>query len=150
MMRPISVFLALLVVPTSALAVTIPVSPGPGTPLQDAIDAASPGATLLLQAGTFHEAIVINKPLTLTSVRTGIVNIDAGSTSASLGVDIQSDGVQIKGQSPHRAAGEVLGPLYILGGNNQTELIRIGPNARIVLYNLVVGDGHSQIGRAHV
>src|SRR3954469_1412833 len=49
---------------TPAGATTIVVTPGPGTPLQDAIDAAPPGATLIA-SGTFHEpGIVIDKALT--------------------------------------------------------------------------------------
>ncbi|MFN8642902.1 MAG: hypothetical protein U0802_15085 [Candidatus Binatia bacterium] len=35
---------------TSAIAATITVAPGPGTPVQDAINAASPGDTVLLMA----------------------------------------------------------------------------------------------------
>jgi len=52
-----------LAVASSAGASVFNVSPGPGTPLQDAIDAASPGDTIRLANGVFHEAIEIDKPL---------------------------------------------------------------------------------------
>ena len=48
------------------LGVTTDVLPGPGTPLQDAIDAASPGDRLRLN-GDFFERIVIDKPLRLAA-----------------------------------------------------------------------------------
>jgi parallel beta-helix repeat protein len=44
-------------------AKTIVVNPGPGTPFQNAIGAASPGDTLRISPGTYPEAIVIDKPL---------------------------------------------------------------------------------------
>jgi hypothetical protein len=47
---------------------TIQVVPGPGTPLQDAIDAASAGDTIKLAGGGYPESIVITKPLRLRGV----------------------------------------------------------------------------------
>jgi nitrous oxidase accessory protein NosD len=42
------------------------VYPGPGTPIQNAIIAASPGDTIIVHEGTYDEQVVINKTLTLT------------------------------------------------------------------------------------
>src|SRR5262245_59983149 len=89
--------LALLLPAGGHSAVTVVVTPGPGTPLQDAIDAAAPGAKLILD-GTFAEAIVIRKPLTLRgSQRFGVPALDASSTRAPITVDIESDGVKLHG-----------------------------------------------------
>ena len=52
----------LLLLGSTAHAGVIVVLPGPGTPLQDAIDAASPGDTLRLGGGIFSGAVVIDKP----------------------------------------------------------------------------------------
>jgi hypothetical protein len=58
-----------------ALGVTIDVFPGPGTPLQDAIDAASPGDTLhvhldpLSPPPDYQETIVIDKSLRVVGIK---------------------------------------------------------------------------------
>ena len=59
-------------------------SPGPGA-LQAAIDAAQPGDTLRILAGTYDEAIVITKPLKLLGVPYGesVPTIDAGCGSST-------------------------------------------------------------------
>jgi hypothetical protein len=108
-------------------ATTVVVAPGPGTPLQDAIDAAAPGTKLILD-GTFAEGIVIRKPLTLRgSQRFGVPAIDASSTSAPITVDIESDGVKLHG------SGDVH-PIYVFTGPQQLEAIHslrtiFGPDA---------------------
>lgn len=55
----------------TAGAAVIRVSPGPGTPLQDAIDAAAAGDVLRVEAGTYDEAIVIDKRLRIVGSRSG-------------------------------------------------------------------------------
>ena len=50
-------------VATTATAGSILVPPGPGTPVQDAIDAAAPGDTIRLVIGSYPEHITITKPL---------------------------------------------------------------------------------------
>jgi parallel beta-helix repeat protein len=86
---------ALLALTSAAHAGVIAVLPGPGTPLQDAIDAASPGDTLRLGGGIFFEAVVIDKPLRLVGTTANPAIIDGGC-GASSSVQIASDGVQIK------------------------------------------------------
>src|SRR5437899_1133344 len=86
-----------LVAPVAAWSTTVVVAPGPGTPLQDAINAAAPRSKLLLQGGTFTEAIVINKALSLSAapMQTQVI-IDASSTNAAFAVDITADRVELK------------------------------------------------------
>jgi hypothetical protein len=48
---------------TPASAARIDVSPGPGTPLQDAIDSAAAGDTVFVHNGAYPEAIVIDRSL---------------------------------------------------------------------------------------
>jgi hypothetical protein len=52
-------------------ACTTTVSPGPGTPVQSAIDAASSGAVICLNAGNYPEQLSITTPLTLQGLGTG-------------------------------------------------------------------------------
>src|SRR6185503_15583687 len=81
-----------------AVASTILVSPGPGTPLQDAIDAAAPGDTIKLADGTYNEAVVVDKALKLRGPRqTGLVAawIDAGC-AASAALTIAADDVSVR------------------------------------------------------
>lgn len=85
--------LALCLTATPALAKTVVVAPGPGTPFQDAIDAAAPGDRLKLQPGTYAEAITIDKPLVVLG---SFATVDAGCAAPSA-VTITADRVQIRG-----------------------------------------------------
>jgi parallel beta-helix repeat protein len=82
----------LLAAADPASARRIVIAPGPGTPVQDAIDIAGPGDTLRLTDGTYPEAIVIDKPLRLEG-RNAI--IDAGCT-ASTAVQIAAGAVTLR------------------------------------------------------
>jgi parallel beta-helix repeat protein len=93
----------LLLVAHVADATTIVVSPGPGTPVQDAIDAASPGDTVRLVGGGYPEAIVIPKPLKLVGPAGTYLDADplpaviaAGCTGTTTGITVASDGVTIR------------------------------------------------------
>jgi nitrous oxidase accessory protein len=49
----------------TASAATWDVYPGPGTPIQDAIDDASAGDTILVHAGLYNEKITVDKTLSI-------------------------------------------------------------------------------------
>ena len=68
------------------------VSPGPGTPVQDAIDASGPGDTVRLTEGTYPEAIVIDKPLRLEG-RNAVID---GGCASSTAVEIAADAVSLR------------------------------------------------------
>jgi nitrous oxidase accessory protein NosD len=102
-MRALFFALAALAPATPALATVINVSPGPGTPLQDAIDAASPGDTLRIAGGGYPEAIVINKPLRLFGPPNTYLDaapqpatIDAGCAPATTGITVAANDVAIR------------------------------------------------------
>jgi parallel beta-helix repeat protein len=84
--------LTLLLVADPAAARRVLVEPGPGTPVQDAIDTAGPGDTLRLAAGTYPEAIVIDKPLRLEG-RNAVID---GGCAASTAVQIAADAVTVR------------------------------------------------------
>jgi parallel beta-helix repeat protein len=101
-LRPILAAAAVLFGVTTANADTIHVAPGPGTPLQDAIDAAAPGDTVRLAGGGYFESIVITKRLTLAGppgtyqdAHPAAAVIVAGCGPATTGITVQADGVKI-------------------------------------------------------
>ncbi len=78
----IGILVALVFVAASgALSMIVSVSPGPGTPLRDAIAAAHSGDTSRIAAGTYAEMVVVDKPLRLIGAGANLVTINAGCTS---------------------------------------------------------------------
>jgi nitrous oxidase accessory protein NosD len=82
-----------------AAAAMIQVVPGPGTPLQDAINAATAGDTIAIGAGTYPEAIVVDKPLRLRGpdpgVNASLVWLDPGC-AADTGLEVAADDVTVE------------------------------------------------------
>ena len=94
--------LALLaLLPGVAGAGSIEVFPGPGTPLQDAVDAAPPGARIVVHGGEYHETLVLPKPVKLFGVGQVAIGPALGALQSSCTpafiVDIASDDVRIEG-----------------------------------------------------
>lgn len=73
----------------------IVVPPGPG--LQAAIDAAAPGATLLLQPGDYRGPFLIGKPLHIWGPATAVLTADAGTSVRVLGDDVTLEGFTVAG-----------------------------------------------------
>jgi len=53
----------------------------PGQSIQAAVDAARPGSTVVLAPGTFHESVLITKPLNLVGSGRGTVLVPGGPTN---------------------------------------------------------------------
>jgi len=94
--------LSLLVSFGVASATTVVVPPGPGTPVQDAINAAASGDTVRLTLGSYPEQLVINKALTLRGVRS--TSTDPNGTTIVQGtcgggpvITVAANFVQIRG-----------------------------------------------------
>lgn len=85
----------LAALPVVTGAATVEVAPGPGTPLQAALAVANPGDTLLLLAGTFTEAITLDKPIRLRGAGPLETVIDAGC-AAAYAADVTVAGVRIE------------------------------------------------------
>jgi len=83
---------ALLVPTAPAAARRIVVVPGPGTPLQDGLDAAGPGDTVRVGAGTYAESITIDKPLRLYGKK-AVIDAGCGVLTA---VQVAADAVHIR------------------------------------------------------
>jgi nitrous oxidase accessory protein NosD len=113
--------LGLICSATFAAGAKIEVMPGPGTPLQDAIDAApATGATLLLQEGTYNEAVTIDKRLTirLAPGAASGAGINAGCMSPDA-LRITADGVRI------------LGTISVAGGTARQVVIENADSVRL-------------------
>jgi hypothetical protein len=127
--------LAALALHGVAVAGGVDVFPGPGTPLQDAIDAAADGDLVVLHAGTYPEAINIDKPLRLRVKDKGDdVLIDASATGASAAVDITANGVSIVGR---RLPAEPAQPGWLRIGGGTAQAIRAVGVSNLRLKNLV-------------
>jgi parallel beta-helix repeat protein len=84
-----------------AAATTHLVPPGPGTPIQDAIDAAAPRDTIRLTVGNYLEHITISKPLKLRGVRSTatvghLVTLLSGECTTGPVITVAADDVQIR------------------------------------------------------
>src|SRR5258706_10515640 len=91
-----------LLAATVARGTTFVVPPGPGTPVQDAIDAASPGDTIRLTAGTYPEHLFIAKGIKLRGVRSTSVEPNrttkvGGGCGLGPTIQIIADGAQLRG-----------------------------------------------------
>jgi len=86
---------------TSASGATIFIPPGPGTPVQDAIDAANPNDTVRLALGAYPEHVVITKALKLRGVThiaqelADTTNFQGGCTAGPV-ITVAADNVQIR------------------------------------------------------
>lgn len=86
-----------------AAAATVIVPPGPGTPIQDAINAANPGDTIRLLLGNYAEHLVVDKPVRIRGVRSRSDQQQPGTTllsgSCAPGpvVRVASDNVKLRG-----------------------------------------------------
>jgi len=79
--------------PRPATGVIVP----PGDGLQAAIDAAAPGAVLLLQPGDYRGPFVVTKPLHLWGPATAVLRADAGTSVRVLGNDVLLEGFTVVG-----------------------------------------------------
>ncbi len=77
--RVVSIWICLLMVTSAFMAVdltedivsnigggTVNVFPGPGTPLQNGIDSATNGETVIVHVGIYYEEVIVNKTINLT------------------------------------------------------------------------------------
>lgn len=129
-MRLLLALAALLGVAESRAAV-VDVFPGPGTPLQDAIDAAAPGDTLYVHNGTYGESITITKSLRVHA-RDGAVTIQAGCAAAAA-VTVAADDVLIRGD-------QRLGTLLIIEGG-AVSVVDVQNRGRITIKDTVYLNG---------
>lgn len=130
----------------AATVETLTVCPSgcPYSSIQDAIDDAGEGDTILVKAGTYEEALHVDTPdLTIEGVGPSEVTVDATGFSGTRGVTAQADGFTLTGLT-------VLGPDD--GSASSTDYgvkVEIDDEAAITdvaLRNLVVaGSGKSEI-----
>ncbi len=98
-----SIFFALVLVLTFSLTMATPVSaatidvyPGLGTPIQDAIDAANVGDTIIVHPGTYPENVLVNKDVTLQSAKKLGAEV-VGVAYTGDAIRITADGATVEG-----------------------------------------------------
>ena len=112
------------IVDDSAAGKTLLVGLGAFATLQEAVDAAADGDTILLAPGTYSGNTIVNKSVTILGVNAGVPGDDGGRGPKSTlngGLDISADGVTIDGV---RITGGVTGAgapwpsgVYLTGDN---------------------------------
>ncbi|MGD2072782.1 MAG: right-handed parallel beta-helix repeat-containing protein [Candidatus Thorarchaeota archaeon] len=119
-------------------ATTHHVYPGPGTPIQDAINGASPGDTIIVHPGTYFDNITLSKnTITLISASGPTVTI-IDYTGVWCGYwSTGNGGVDI----PYGVSGVCVQGFTIRGGSPASDaLISIGGDDNIIRGNIIVGD----------
>jgi parallel beta-helix repeat protein len=92
----VSAAIALLLATAGAAgAATTDVFPGPGA-ISAAVQAAGPGDTLVVHAGTYHEAVAVDKPLTIIGDRSGHRPVVTGDCLARVTILAQVGGVSLR------------------------------------------------------
>jgi nitrous oxidase accessory protein len=99
--------LILTLLANCADAATLTVGPGQTyTTIQSAINAASPGDTILVQSGTYNEHVVVNKQLTLQGVGSPVVNAGGSGDAITISADgCTLEGFVAKGSGAYPGAG---------------------------------------------
>ena len=151
--RIISLLLACVMVLTLApVALATPVVPGPGTPLQDAINAAAPGATIIVGAGHFNEHILIDRNITLIAenAATGDLATDTRVPSFRVvgAVDVTIQGFHIYGRASEGSSAFEPASIHVNDGatvaildNFITNPAFVASPALPVQFGVVIGSG---------
>jgi len=126
--------MAVFAIPVSATPTEWHVYPGTGTPIQDAIDAATSGDEILVHTGTYYESVrIIGKSLSIISVdgpQLAVVDPPSGAYKSCFYV--RADGVKIDGFELTGAAGYDAFGIDFQGSYNtfvNNEIHNIAPTA---------------------
>jgi len=144
-----------LTLPLSVAAAIVPVPPGDGT-LQAAVDAASPGDTLVLQAGIYTGEIIIGQSVSVVgqsgSVLDGkgeghVVQIDAPDVIIR-GVTLRNSGAGMTAEESGIFVTDQGDRVLIENNRFEANLIGVylkGPEDAVVRANIIIGSQHHRM-----
>jgi parallel beta-helix repeat protein len=101
--------LALRIQPARSSPTTITV-PDDYPTIQAAVDAAAPGDTVYVRAGTYYENVKVNKTLSLVGENPQNTTIDGGGNWSADVVNVEADYVDVKGFTIRNGSGYILEP----------------------------------------
>jgi hypothetical protein len=142
--------LTILVAPAKPAQAYVTWSVNPGESIQAAVDAASPGDTIIVAAGTYNENATVNKSLTLKGANAGVsAGANPGTRGAESiingGIKISASNVIIDGfqiQGGNLGSGDASCGIYILanyGGHTISNNKFLGPGTSITSRGILFG-----------
>lgn len=125
--------------PVAAKPGTVRVMPGSGTPIQDAIDAASDGDVIFVGPGTYTENVTVNKSVKIKgagATKTTVQSPNTKTVFAVVASRVSISGFTIKGANSHLNATGVL-----IGGLFPGDVDHLGVSSVMVSKNIVENNG---------
>ncbi|RME47630.1 MAG: hypothetical protein D6796_07430, partial [Caldilineae bacterium] len=128
-----------------------PATPGVDTPLQDAINAAAEGSLIVVNAGTYLEALTINKTVKLQGVGPGAPDgLGSGGTHLNQRFILNTIGINVTGVAPVNGFAPQIDGFLISGSRDEQDVgggVHVDTNVnRLQISNNVIRSNGGNFG----